>query len=332
MAKKILISGYIGFGNFGDEAILKCLISYLKSKNAEISVLSNAPNETAREYSIKAYKFNSPLQIIMAILSCNVLFSGGGSLLQNNTSNKSLIYYLLIIWFAKLIGKKVVIFAQGLEGIKGKKMLNFASKILKKCDLITVRDKNSKAIANKMGLESNLVCDPFYDTKLPPYEPKGQVGIQVRSCKYMHPLFPENLANRIVEFFGDRPIKIFVFQEKEDRNISTELMTLLQKKSKNINVEIIPNSGIESIVNHFKELEYLISMRYHACLLGTMYGIKTMPVVYDDKILTFAKEVNLPYIKCDFDEMKKDSFKDLENANYKSSQKFVWDIYDKFVQ
>ena len=48
---KYVISGYIGFDNFGDEAIAKVLTTHLKNNNAEkITVLSSNPSKTANLY------------------------------------------------------------------------------------------------------------------------------------------------------------------------------------------------------------------------------------------------------------------------------------------
>ena len=111
---KILVSGYIGFNNFGDEAIFKALRLHLKKYGCVVSALS-----ASSTYDVQTYDYKSPLAILKAILACDVLISGGGSLLQNKTSNKSLLYYLGIIFLAKLFSKKVIIFAQGIEPVEG---------------------------------------------------------------------------------------------------------------------------------------------------------------------------------------------------------------------
>ena len=95
--KNILVSGYIGFNNFGDEAIFYALSSHLKKLGHNISVLCNNPEQTKNNYQVKTYHYKKPLEIIKAVLKCNILISGGGSLLQNKTSNFSLFYYLFII-------------------------------------------------------------------------------------------------------------------------------------------------------------------------------------------------------------------------------------------
>ena len=85
---KYVISGYIGFDNFGDEAIASVLISNLKKNGVEkITVLSSNPEKTAKLYDVSSEYF---LKFFKPILNTDVLISGGGSLLQDITSLKSL--------------------------------------------------------------------------------------------------------------------------------------------------------------------------------------------------------------------------------------------------
>ena len=56
MTKKICISGYYGFDNFGDETILKILVENLKKFecNTEITVFSSNPSKTATNLNVKS--------------------------------------------------------------------------------------------------------------------------------------------------------------------------------------------------------------------------------------------------------------------------------------
>ena len=61
MGKKVVISGYYGFSNFGDETILSVLVSKLKSMGCEIVVLSSNPRKTSMELfvnAINSFNFN----------------------------------------------------------------------------------------------------------------------------------------------------------------------------------------------------------------------------------------------------------------------------------
>ena len=128
---KFVISGYIGFDNFGDEAIAKVLTSYLKASGAEkITVLSSNPDKTANLYGVDSINF---LKFLQPIIESDVLISGGGSLLQDITSLKSLIYYLAVITTALVLNKKVIIFAQGFTPFRTKIGKFFTKFLLQYC-------------------------------------------------------------------------------------------------------------------------------------------------------------------------------------------------------
>ena len=107
MAKKVVISGYYGCDNFGDETILKVLVDKLKEENADITVLSLNPEKTKALHKVKTVKSFDLLRVITTIMKSDVLISGGGSLLQDATSLKSLLYYLFVISVAEFFHKKV---------------------------------------------------------------------------------------------------------------------------------------------------------------------------------------------------------------------------------
>lgn len=115
---KYVVSGYIGFDNFGDEAIAHVLAQKLKSEGAEeITFLSSNPEKTKRIHDVNSAHM---LKFLPSLCNTDILISGGGSLLQDVTSIKSLIYYLAVIYSALVLHKKVWIFAQGIGPIKSK--------------------------------------------------------------------------------------------------------------------------------------------------------------------------------------------------------------------
>ncbi len=59
--RRVLISGYYGFNNSGDDAILKAIVKDFKRSNKDIDivVLSNNPSSTQKTYDVKAInRFN----------------------------------------------------------------------------------------------------------------------------------------------------------------------------------------------------------------------------------------------------------------------------------
>ena len=115
---RYVVSGYIGFDNFGDEAIASVLTSNQKKIGAEkITLISSNPPKTSKLYGVES---TGMFGFVKPIKDSDVLISGGGSLLQDVTSLKSLVYYLGIIMTALFFRKKVIIYAQGFTPFRTK--------------------------------------------------------------------------------------------------------------------------------------------------------------------------------------------------------------------
>ena len=113
---KIVISGYYGFGNAGDEAMLSALLDSLRSiiADVEVTVITGNCKATAEHHRVHTVSRMDILGIIKAISRCHILISGGGSLLQDVTSSRSLYYYLAVIRIAQWLHKPVMLYAQGI--------------------------------------------------------------------------------------------------------------------------------------------------------------------------------------------------------------------------
>ena len=159
-----MISGYYGFGNCGDEAVLLAMVHCLKKLDPGVSivVLSGNPQSTRELYSVGAVNRWNPFAVAIELLTCRLLISGGGSLLQDVTSTKSLRYYLSIINMAALFRKRVMIYGQGIGPLTQGKNRVRVSKAMNRCHVITVRDKNSAGLLRELGVtrEIQITCDP----------------------------------------------------------------------------------------------------------------------------------------------------------------------------
>ena len=327
--KKILISGYYGFDNFGDEAILGVLINHLRGN--DITVLSSNPEKTGRTHNVNSLNsFNLKL-IVERLPKFDMLISGGGSLLQNVTSNKSLFYYCGLINIMASLKKDVVIFAQGIGPVKGFWGKLIVKSALKKCKYISVRDEKSQELLKSWGIESNLVCDPIFDLNVPTPKKTRKVGIQLRKFASLTDELFDEIIKQVALKFSDREIELICFQDSEDEGISKVFLNKLKKKNPTINANIIKNLTNKEVIEKVSEYDYLIGMRFHACLLGLKYGIKTLAISYDPKVETLAKNVNIPYLVMDSKKNDyKKAFEDLEKLspfnllNFANSQEFDW--------
>ena len=288
---KYVVSGYIGFDNFGDEAICGVLTSYLKNIGAEkVSVLSANPEKTSKLYGVDSAHM---LKFFKPIIESDVLISGGGSLLQDITSLKSLIYYIAIIATAIAFGKKVYIFAQGFTPFRTKFGELLTKFVLKYCEKISVRDLKSKELLKNLGIESELVADPVYGVQIIPSEHNG-IGVQLRNFEGLNDDFLEGLANAIAKNFSGQKIKLFSLQDSVDLAVIDKFAGILA--SKELITEIYKNTSVAETIKEITSLEYIISMRFHSDLIALKAGVKVLGINYDVKVKTLSEEVGFPII------------------------------------
>ena len=317
MTKKIALSGYYGFDNFGDECILGILIQNLKSLglDTDITAFSSKPEITSKRYDVKSIKTFDLLGIMNVLEKSDVLVSGGGSLLQDATSLKSLLYYLWVISMALFYKKKVLIFAQGIGPINNKFAQLLTKNILKKASYLSVRDEKSLFLLRGWGLDPMLVADPVWNLELSERTPKGRIGVQLRQWKTLTDEYILSLAKNVAKNYPDKEVYIYSFQDSQDYEVCKKFQNYLSLANKDIKSMIIYQRSNQEIIDSFRNLDALIAMRYHACLLAIKYGIPTLPISYDQKVEKLAKELEMDYLTLDQRMRIAEAVEDLKKLN-----------------
>ncbi|MFI3251368.1 MAG: glycosyltransferase, partial [Eubacteriales bacterium] len=164
---KVVISGYYGFENAGDDAILQSIHHQINSatqkEQVEITVLSNNPRATTEHYGLTAvHRLHIPA-VIRAISASDALLSGGGSLIQDRTSTRSLLYYLSIISLADHLRKPIMLYANGIGPVDKPYNRKRVKKVLDRATVITLRDQDSANELAAIGVdqkEIKVTADP----------------------------------------------------------------------------------------------------------------------------------------------------------------------------
>lgn len=272
---KVLISGYYGFGNLGDESLLAGILPALK--NHDLTVLSTKPKETQELHKIRSV--HRYYNLILAILKTDVLISGGGGLLQNKSSNRSLQYYLWVIKLAKIFKKKVIIFAQSIGPLDkyGKELVTTA---LKDCK-IAVRDKKSQELLVSLGLNSQLVADPALLLKAPNNKKSG-VLIFPRSG---YPDISDAIINasKSLQSKGLK-LKLAAIHATEDEPEIEKIQNEIK------DIEYIKTKNPEELLELISQSEYVISARLHGAILAAVAKTEYCGIVYDPKVAAFLDE------------------------------------------
>lgn len=162
----IIINGYYGYKNIGDEALLQAMIENIKElyPDAKLCVLSSNPKETSKRYLVNSINRYNIIKVYREMKTAGVYISGGGSLLQDVTSTKSLVYYTSILKLAKKLGLKVMIFANGFGPINKKKNIDKVKNALNCADWISMREPESADIVKSFipSINVNVSADPAF--------------------------------------------------------------------------------------------------------------------------------------------------------------------------
>lgn len=297
MYKSILISGYFGFDNGGDEAVLSSVVKMLRDilPNAPIVALSADPVKTAKanlEYDLKAIDRRN-MRLIKAELQNAALFiSGGGSLFQDVTSVRSVYYYASILNTAHKAGVPAVVLAQGLGPLNtflGKRM---TKKAMLPCEFISWRDQESLDLAVSIGLPKEkmiLTCDPVLNWN-PDYVAKSSKGNRVViAVRPWHDFAKEEIVKAVDQLLAeDYDVVLLPFQKGVDENLAKELNQKLDNRCK------VPEyvSPLQ-LYCEIASADFLIGMRLHSLIMARGAGTNCAAISYDPKIDSFGKRENI---------------------------------------
>jgi len=283
----ILLCGYYGYGNLGDELTLRAISSALHSAEAQppssppslrLSVL--VPKGIAYAHLSSVDRLN-PIAVLDAIRHTGLFMLGGGSLLQNKTSNRSLLYYLFLLEAAHFFGVPTMLYASGIGPISRGIPYRLCRHALCRTDLITARDSDSLAFLKNMGIKKNLFlsADPVLLCKMPKVKNKGYLLAFVR----------EDDAERCFALLKDtkKPIYLALMDRKSDLAATKKLAARLKKCGKK--VALFENTSPSELIALIGSADLVISARLHALILAFSMGIRFIGVSNDPKISAFSQ-------------------------------------------
>lgn len=163
----IVISGYYGFGNAGDEAVLAGLVDTFRAAipGAALAVASADPESTRALHGVDAFDRYRWIDFHGQMRGCDAFVSGGGSLFQDVTSRRSIYYYLGTIALAEMYRKPVMVCGQGIGPIHASAARTMTGALLNRTRIITVRDADSLDTLKALGVTRphiELTADPVF--------------------------------------------------------------------------------------------------------------------------------------------------------------------------
>lgn len=283
----LLISGYYGFGNLGDEVILAALLRAIgrAAPESRITVLSACPRETEGLHGVSAVDRAAPVKVLRAVRDCDLLLSGGGSLLQDRTSSRSLWYYLSLLALAQSMGKATMVISQGVGPLTRPLNRRLTCHMLEKADAVTLRDRESRQELEALGLRRPTIvtADPVLALPIPPGGGAANQLAWVVHGRCCTPALLEVLARSIRELNAAGCTSwLLPFHPRED-GPALERLTPWAR--------LVPP---DRVWDRLGRCGTVISMRLHGLILGARLGARLLSLSCDPKTDHFLRSLGLP--------------------------------------
>ncbi len=303
---RVLIAGYYGFGNAGDELILRSILKEIKqsSPSVSVTVLSNDPQGTFGAHGVEARDRWSPVSVISAVWQSDALVFGGGGLLQDATGIRTLWYYLSILAAAILLRKQIWVWCVGVGPVRSPVNRRLVRWALGFCDYVSVRDAGSESELRSYGFRKPIAVlkDPVFDLNV--HEKSHSNGGLPRFAFILRPVQGSQRREDLAEAFSKAAsyfLKIYnaefslaVFQPGKDEVFLDAVLKRVKEE--------IPFDSMDKVHRHagrtpdeilqfMKHQDMVVSSRYHGAVLSLMMHTPVLGVAVDPKLRHLFSDV-----------------------------------------
>ena len=286
----LLLCGYYGYGNMGDEQILGALVEGIRKQAPDlgICVMSAHPKRTAERYGVLAVHRFRPLAVRKKMNEASLFLFGGGNLLQDKTSTHSLLYYCGMIRLAKRRGKAIMLYDSGIGPLTKRRNRARVQAALALADTFSFRERVSFNYAKSALPNANLrlTFDPAILTK--PDE----------TCPIETPYFL--VAPKAFDG-ADQALVAWIRATKEKTALCPVVLALYPAQDRALCEQIAaetgaviasPKSGTE-IVSLFSHARFALSARLHGLIYATSAACPMLSFSDDSKLSSYLDYIGL---------------------------------------
>ncbi|HEX8552799.1 MAG TPA: polysaccharide pyruvyl transferase CsaB [Abditibacteriaceae bacterium] len=294
------LSGYFGYANAGDEAVLAAMLEALTSQHSDATFSVTAGDVAATNARFGAQRATAiPRQSFGAlaakIRACDVFLSGGGSLLQDVTSLRNAVYYTALLRFARLARKPTMIYAQGIGPLIRPLSQKLTRIAVQHARAATVRDEASAALLKQIGVRRNVevTADPVWalspeplgetrrDVWLAGLRPWNGDGFDLKSSETIQS-WHNATANQSVRFVPMQP------------GADDEIMRPFVRPHDEL---VEGNLHPRAVMAQCGAGEAMIAMRLHALIFAAAQGVPCVAINYDPKVKALAHIIGAPLLE-----------------------------------
>ena len=295
----VLLCGYYGENNLGDDALLQVLLQELPDNLRPLITARDASAVQQLAPDAVIVNRRSLRSVLLSIGTVRALVLGGGSLLQDSTSVRSLVYYLLLIVVARLQGRVVILWGQGLGPLRRPISRLLVRVVLPFCSGASWRDLRSLERARQWApsLPMQMAPDPVWQLPCRAWIGGRTLVLSWRPTS----LLSDDGWRQLLQALGilarelDAPVRWLAFHQHQDASLLDSLSQrglvpsdLLARSS-----TVVPD-GVQAVVDAVQDARLVLPMRLHALILARLVCCPMAALSYDPKVEAAAEMADVP--------------------------------------
>ena len=316
---RIVIQGWYGNGNLGDEIILECILSELRGHlpGASFVVISDNPGDTKLRHDVKSIARSGGvmprLRRLLTLAGADLFILGGGELLKRfGSSDLSIMTWLGPLELAHEMGVPTMTYAVGVSDLLSPRAEAVMKEILSKTDEVLVRDQQSLDVLKRVGVsKARLTADPalLFPELHPSYRGRAnpdelKVSLFVNQWFVTRSVVPdseswERFKKRIADCVDSlietqrATVRFIPMQvtniEEDDRAVAHEIVGL----ARNRDLIEVRDSEVspEELLRLISESNTVIGMRLHSLILAAALGVPALAIEYQSKVRRFSYSI-----------------------------------------
>lgn len=314
MTKRIFITGYYGFRNTGDEAILTAMVAHLRELRPEVQITATSatPETTAAALGIEAVLWSDVCAMLEAVRRSDLVIIGGGGIFHDywgfnpNTfftnDHSGIGFCSAPAAMAVLFEKPVMLYAAGVGPLFSDHARAFTKMACDVAAAITVRDAASRRTLESIGVipdRVRITADPAFGLAieetpaaiegLKGERPRVAVALRQWSVGIDPKVWEQEAAAGLDRFLDQHSGSVlFVpFQQlksvpEDDALIAQRVQALMKHKGRTA----VLASGVspQQMVKVLGECDLVVGMRLHSMILGMLAKAPLLALSYDSKV------------------------------------------------
>lgn len=337
---RIILAGYIGFGNLGDEAMLAGAIQWLRTiyQDAEIRVLSVAPEQTAAEHGVKALR-SLPAgqgllaktllrprrwQTVAALWRADLVVWVAGSGIFSDARGCTIRDFWPLFRLLRCLARQVIFLSASAGPIEFPESAAFIRRIEAGADALGVRDPESFALMRSLAGDSPRLI-PMADMALelspPPavrldriwreegLEPGArylafcpiyffQTTEQVPLARQYQEQFIQAAGEALDELAATGGLTPLFIPFQ--KGYDSEISQQIAARMKSSPRILRGNWRPDEMIGILGRMQAAIGVRFHSLVLSAMAQTPFVTIVYDDKSRGFIRDLGLEHLSLDY--------------------------------